>query len=403
MIIGILRETKIPHDTRVPLSPVQCKQVMERFPGIRINVQPSAFRCYTDQEYEKEGVPVKEDIRECDVLLGVKEVKPGHLIDEKTYLFFSHTIKKQHHNKEMLQQILKKQIRLIDYELLTDDQGFRILGFGRWAGLIGAYHGIRAHCLKHNLMELPLPQHFGNLQELHNYAASVALSPVKIIITGSGRVALGAEEMMQAFHVGKVQVDEFISMTVSGKPVYVQLDPAQYIRHRDQQPFLLEHFFRFPRSYQSNFARFCDKGDLLIMAAYWDTGAPKLMTPLEMADNGFSIRVIADISCDLNGSIPSTIKTTTFDDPYYDYNPHTLAVETPFSKPSNITVMAIDNLPCGLPREASSDFGSSIVQHVIPLLLQRSRNDIIDRATIAWQGQLTRGFRYLAEWVSKQD
>ncbi len=403
MKIGILHETKIPVDNRVPLTPRQCRLIEEEFPGVQVFVHPGNYRCYTDKEYKDEGIVVTSDLRDCDVLLGVKEVDPVRLIPGKTYFIFSHTIKKQSHNKELLRAVLDKRIRLVDYETLSDSKGVRIIGFGRWAGLVGTFLGIRAMCIRQNLCVLPHPKECKGLEEMLKMVAALPLPPFRIAMTGDGRVAGGSEEMMNAFGITKVTVEDYLSQVKLEKPVYVQLDPEKYNRKRSGGIFDLQHFFKNPGQYESHFNRFCDKTDLLIMAAYWDPGAPVLFTREEMKNASFRIRVIADITCDLNGSVPSTIRTTTFEAPYYDYNRFTGKEEAAFSNPGNITVMAIDHLPNGLPREASTDFGHNLIKNVLPLLLFGDNENIIKRATIAEKGKLSPHYSYLAEWVNQPE
>jgi len=402
MKIGILRETKVPADVRVPLTPGQCRMLEEKFPEVRVYVQPSPFRCFPDSSYSKEGIMLTEDLHACDIIFGVKEVDPDVLIKGKTYFFFSHTIKKQNHNRKLLRAILNSRIRLVDYEMLTDSNGGRIIGFGRWAGLIGSYLGIRAFCIRQGLEPMPPPQKFRRLPDMIKTARVYKLPQLKIAITGDGRVGSGACEMMDAFRIRRVASDEFIEGNFR-KPIYTQLGPDKYNRSKDGSPFGLTHFFNHPDEYKSNFSRFCESSDLLIAAAYWDPRAPLLFTGQQLSNPGFRIKVIADISCDLNGSIPSTIQTTTFSEPYYDFNPSTGKVEPPFSDPSNITVMSIDNLPCGLPAEASSDFGQAVIRNILPLLMNGDPDGIIQLATITHNGFLTEPYQYLQEWVTQPE
>jgi saccharopine dehydrogenase (NAD+, L-lysine-forming) len=346
---------------------------------------------------------MQKDITGCDIFLGVKEVKPELLVPDKTYLFFSHTIKKQPYNRNLLKTVLTKRIRLIDYELLTDSEGIRLIGFGRWAGLVGAYNGIRAFCIRNRINGLSPAHHFNTLQDMMKAASSVKLPPLKIAITGGGRVAGGAEEIMTAFNIRKVPVEEYLRTGDFGSPVYVQLDPDAYNIRRSGDDFDLVHFFRHPDAYTGNFSRFCSTTDVLVMAAYWDPRAPVLFTIDEMRRNDFRIRFIADITCDINGSVPSSIRTTTHEDPYYDFNPQKAEEEKAFSNPSNITVMTIDNLPGGLPREASSDFGNSLINNVLPRMLHTGKDEVIQRAIIAEEGKLTKTYNYLADWVREAE
>ncbi len=403
MKIGILKESKIPADRRVPLTPSQCRQVELHFKKLSVIVQPSADRCFTDKEYEKYGIRLQQDISGCDILMGVKEVNPELLIPDKTYLFFSHTIKMQPHNRNLLKTVLAKRISLIDYEILTDRKGIRLIGFGRWAGLIGAYNGIRAFCIKNHIKDLSPAHHFNKLLDIIQEASSVKLPPVKIAVTGGGRVAGGAEEILAAFNVRKVSVEEYLHTDDFGCPVYVQLDPDAYNKRRSGNDFDLTHFFRHPEAYTGNFGRFCSTTDILVMAAYWDPRAPVLFTIDEMRKKDFRIRIIADITCDINGSVPSSIRTTTHEDPYYDFNPQKADEEKAFSNLSNITVMTIDNLPGGLPREASLDFGNSLIKYVFPRMLNKGLDEVITRATIAEGGKITKTYNYLADWVREAE
>ncbi|MBN1144318.1 MAG: hypothetical protein JXA72_07835 [Bacteroidales bacterium] len=403
MKIGILRETKLPVDTRVPLIPQQCRMIREEFPGVEVIVQPSPVRCYSDAAYRKEGVLVVENLEGCDVLLGIKEVDPAALMAGKTYLFFSHTIKKQPHNKKLLKTILDKHIKLIDYEILTDSRGIRVIGFGRWAGLIGAYEGMRALSIRHKIPGLIRAAECAGLKDMMNRASQLTLPPWRIVVTGDGRVAGGVEEMMLAFGVRKVTVEDYLAGAHSDSPVYAQLDSGKYHIHKYGMPFDLMHFFAHPGEYKSNFLRFCSKTDLLVMAAYWDPHAPVLFTLEQMREKDFSIRVIADITCDIQGSIPSTLRATHFQEPFYDFNPATGREEKAFSSDDNITVMAIDNLPSGLPREASEDFGHNLIKNVFSLVVSGDPERVIERATITEEGKLTKAYQYLSGWVNQPD
>ncbi len=400
MNIGILRETKTPADSRVPFSPAQCRQVEDEYPGIRIFVQPSPTRCFTDKEYSDEGIDLTDNLDHCDVLLGVKEVKTRYLLPDKTYFIFSHTIKKQPYNKGLLQSILEKKIRLVDYEMLTDGKGVRIIGFGRWAGLAGTYIGLRAWSIRHGNTSLVPVQDCNGLEDMMQRASASRPGIIRIALTGDGRVAGGAEEMLNAFGVRKVTTKEYLTNEHFDGPVYTQLDPSKYNVHQSGREFNLHHFFNFPHEYSSNFGRFCPKTDLLIMAAYWDPRSPVLFTAQDMQKPDFNIRVIADITCDIMGSVPSSLRTTTFEEPYFDYDRSLEKEARPFSDPGNVTMMTIDNLPCGLPKEASIDFGHHIIKNIVPLLMGEDNENIIERATIAREGRLTNQYSYLEEWVN---
>lgn len=395
MKLGILREGKNPPDRRVPLTPLQCLEVEKKYQHVKVVVQPSAHRCYSDDEYLSSGIEVTENLNDCDVLLGVKEVPPDDLIPAKTYLFFSHTIKKQEYNRLLLQTILKKKIRLVDYELLTDDNGLRIIGFGRYAGLVGAYSGLRAYGLRQNLFDLKPAHECSNLQEMFHHLGNLEVPPLKIAVTGDGRVANGVIEVLDYLKAGPLAPEAFLTMEKPDRHCYTQLYPRHYVRRTDGSPFDLNHFFNFPAMYENAFLPFAAATDMLIAAAYWHPDAPVLFTQEQMRNPGFRIQVISDITCDIEGSIPSTKRAATIDEPYYDYNPITGKLEPPFSSGKNVTVQAVDNLPNELPVDASEDFGRNLIDKVFPQLLHHSGGSIIDGATIARDGELTPSFLYL--------
>lgn len=400
MKIGIIREEKLPHDKRVPFTPVQCKQLTEVFNELQIIVQPCDYRCYTNEEYKAHGIKLAEELSDCDVLMGIKEVPKEFLLEGKKYLFFSHTIKKQPHNKALLQTVLKKNITLIDYECLTDTQGNRVIGFGRFAGIVGAYNGVMAYGLKYGLFKLKPAEMSHDKKELFEALDTVNLPNVKIIITGGGRVANGAIETMGALNIRKVTPYEFLNYSFR-EPVYVQLHSHDYYRAKDGSPWSQYEFYRHPDEVKSIFSErnsYASLCDLLIHCTYWDPRSPVLFTKAEMRDPGFHISVIADVTCDMNGSIPSTTQTTTIDEKFYGYNPMTEGIEEPFA-PGCITVMAIDNLPCELPRDSSEGFGKHFYERVMPSLVGKD-DGLIERATVVKDGKLTERFQYLKDYVA---
>ncbi len=400
MKIGILKEGRTPQEKRVVITPAQCKQVFEKYPQIQIVVQPSPVRCFMDEEYEDAGIPMQFDLSDCDVLLGVKEVPVEELIPGKTFLFFSHTVKKQEYNKELLKTILEKKITLIDYELIKDEEGNRKVGFGRWAGIVGTYNGFRAYAIRNKLKE-PTPAHLTKgIKEVKKEAKKLALGPMKILITGGGRVAKGAMELLDGMGVSKVSTEEYLKNKDFDRPVYAQVEPGAYNKHKDGKPFNIQHFYEHPKEYIGDFKKFCHSTDMLIAAAYWDINAPVLFTREEMKEDGFRIKIIADITCDMNGSVPSTLRPSTIDDPFYGYNPFTGQEELAFVYPRNISVMAVDNLPCELPVDASIDFGNIFIEQVLPFIVEGNDNGILERATITRNGQLMEKFRFLEGWIN---
>jgi alanine dehydrogenase len=399
MKIGILRENKTPIDKRVPLTPEQCVEVQQKFPHVSIVVQPSKVRCFNDSEYAALGIQLNEDLSDCDILMGVKEERIGDLIEGKKYLIFSHVIKKQPYNRELLQTIVKKKIQLIDYEVLTNKEGFRIIGFGRFAGLVGAYSGLRAFGIRNQIFDLKPAHECENLAEMLINLDTINLPPLKIAVTGDGRVANGVLEILNYLKITRLTPEQYLLFEKPPVPIYVQLLPGNYVQRKNGYEFDLFHFFVNPAEYENAFIPFAETTDLLLAAAYWDPKAPALFTTDDMKSESFRISVISDITCDINGSIPSTKRSSVIEDPFYDYNPATEELKPAFSSKQNITVQAVDNLPCELPKDASFDFGRNLIDKVFPSLFGNDTDGIIERATITKNGKLTPGFSYLQDFV----
>ncbi len=395
--IGIIREGKVPHDKRVALTPLQCSILLKEYPGLEILVQPCSFRCYEDHEYADFGIKVRENLTECDVLIGIKEVPIQMLVPGKKYLFFSHTIKKQPHNREMLKAILAKKIELIDYECLTDMEHNRIIGFGRYAGVVGAYNGILGYGKKYDLFHIKAAHNCRDREEMEEELKRVKLSNIKILVTGGGRVANGAIETLGALKIRKVTPYEFLNHSYR-EPVYCQLHSKDYHLSKQGNTWESNEFYAHPEKYVSNFLPYTKVCDLLITCHYWNSQAPVLFTKEDMKSRDFRISVVADVSCDLNGSVPSTLRASSIAEPFYGYNPITEKEDIPFSIQS-ITVMAIDNLPCELPRDSSEDFGKELIERVIPNLLEKDKNKVIERATITQNGHLMPAYEYLKDYV----
>jgi alanine dehydrogenase len=398
--IGILREGRIPHDRRVALTPNHCMALVQQYPHITIYVQPSHIRCFPDEDYSSLGFQITEDLSHCDLLFGVKEVQISNLIADKTYFFFSHTIKKQPYNRSLLQTIMQKNIRLIDYECLTDVNGDRVIAFGRYAGIVGAYNGVLTYGQRYGLFQLKRAYQCIDFDEVKSECEKIVLPPIKILITGNGRVAKGAKEMMAVMNIKQVSVDQYLYETFT-EPVYVQLNSEDYHVQKQGKKFNNKYFHEFPHDHLSSFYRFTKVTDLLLACAYWHPHAPLLFTKDRMKQNDFKIKVIADITCDINGSIPATMRASSIEDPFYDYNPKTEQLDRAFVSHENITLMAVDNLPGELPRNASNDFGEILTNLIIPNLLAGDTEKIIERATITQDGVLTDKFNYLQDYVNE--
>jgi alanine dehydrogenase len=395
--IGIIKEGKVPPDKRTPFTPEQCKLIMEYFPGTEVVVQSSPIRIFTDEEYKKASISVVNNLSDCDVIMGIKEVPIKELIPNKTYFFFSHTIKKQPHNRELLRTILQKKITLVDYECLTDKEFNRIIGFGHYAGIVGAYNGILGYGLKYNLFKTKRAVECKDKNEFIQELKKINLPNLKIIVTGNGRVANGAVELLGLLNIRRITPYEFTHYTFS-EPTYTQLSSFNYNERIDGMPWNRDDFYNHPEKFRSTFMKYTRWCDLLIHCSYWDPRAPKLFSKEEMRSPEFRISVIADVSCDINGCIPSTIKASSIAEPFYGYDVKTEKITEPFAE-NAITVMAIDNLPCELPKDASENFGKELIEKVLPSLLVKDETNLIERATIAKDGKLMPRFEYLQDYA----
>lgn len=398
MKIGIIREGKIPEDHRVPLTPRQAKEVMDTFSGVTVVVQSSDVRVFEDEEYTKMGVEVVKSVDDCQVIFGVKEVPISDLLVNKTFFFFSHTIKEQAYNRDLLLAIMERNIRLVDYEPLTDGAGNRVIAFGRWAGIVGAYNGLLTYGKRYKLFDLRPANECYDLEDLKTEYKKVDLPKMKIALTGGGRVAKGAIEVLLGVGIRKVTPAQFVNDRFS-EPVFTQLNTRDYNIHKAGGEFNRLEFHNHPDRYQGDFLKYARVADLLIACAFWDPEAPVLFTKEDASAADFVIRVVADITCDIGGSIPSTKRSATIDDPIYDYNPEEDVEEPALSDEANITVMAVDNLPCELPRDASESFGRELIDNVLPHLLGDDSEEVIKRATITENGKLTQAFGYLKGYV----
>jgi saccharopine dehydrogenase (NAD+, L-lysine forming) len=389
--IGIIREGKIPHDHRVPFTPEQCKQIKEHFP-VEIAVQPSEWRNYKNEEYITKGIKLEEDLSDCDIIMGIKEVPIPDLISNKKYLFFSHTLKMQPQNQQLIKAMIEKKIQMIDYETLTDERFNRIIGFGHYAG-----NGMLGYGLRYNLFKIKRAIECHDKKELLGELKKIHLPNLKIIVTGNGRVANGAIELLGLLNIRRVTPYEFANYTFR-EATYTQLHSSDYYEPADGSPFSKELFYSRPEKFRSAFMKYTRSCDLLVHCTFWDPRAPKLFSREDMRTPEFGISVIADVTCDINGSIPSTTKASTIADPFYGYNTKTEKITEPFLKDA-VTVMSVDNLPCELPRDASEDFGKELIDKVLPSLLVKDESNLIERATIVKEGKLMKRFEYLKDYV----
>lgn len=396
--VGLLKETKTPPDKRAALTPNTAIELLEKFPNVDLTIQSSDLRAFKDEEYTEKGLKIKEDLSDCDVLLGVKEVKMETFIPKKSYLFFAHVAKMQPYNKELLKSIIANKLTLMDYEYFTNAKGMRLVAFGKWAGVVGAYNGMRAWGLRTKDFELKPAHEYFDKAQMYNDCKNVKLKPIKIIITGGGRVAHGAMETLNAFGIKEVTPKEFLENEYN-EAVYAKIEPWDYVKHKEDKEFDLQHFFKNPTEYESTFEPYTKVADLYVACHFWDPKSPEFITDEIAKKDDFKIQVIADVSCDIKQPIVSTIRASTIAEPFYDYNPTTGEEEKAFSDDKNITVMAIDNLPGELPRDASEDFSKGLIDNIFPHLFGDDKEGVISRATIVKNGHLTERYSYLQNWI----
>ena len=401
MTIGLIKERKTPPDRRVVLSPQKAKEVQMQYQGLQFFVEPSDIRIFSDEAYAQQGLNLEHDLSSCDVLLGVKEVPIESLIPNKSYFFFSHTIKKQPYNRALLKAVLDKNIQLYDHEVITDTKGNRLIGFGRYAGLVGAYNGFRALGLRDHLFNLPKVESLPDLEALKHELNQIHIPNLKICLSGLGKVAKGAKEILDHLEIKQVGVEEYLDKSFQ-QPVYTMINVMDYNKRKDGQEGKLSEFFLDPTPYESDFMRFAKVTDYFIAGHFYGDNAPYLFTREDAKREDFKINLIADISCDIDGPVASTIRPSTIENPFYEYNPHTES-EVAFDAEHTITVMAVDNLPCELPKDASEGFGDMFAKRVIPAFFNNDADGILERARMTKDGKLTPRYAYLQEFVEGKE
>lgn len=394
--IGLIREGKVPADNRVALTPAQCKWIHKNSDEVRVVAQTSSSRCFTDREYMSAGVEVRDNVDDCDILIGIKEVPAEQLVPGKTYLFFSHTKKKQPHNQHLLRAILDRKITLIDFECLEHEDGQRIIGFGFFAGVVGAHNGVMAYGNRTGLFLLDRVYKQRSFRELIHAYFGLRLPNVKIAVTGSGRVAHGILEVMNLMGIHEVEPDDYLKRRFS-YPVYTQLKGAELYRKKTDNSYSREDFHNHPEEYACRFLPYAEQTDILMNGVYWDKNVPRLFEKEDVRSDSFIIQTIADITDDANGSVPINCGDQSIEEPVYGINRHNLEKTAPYLTGS-IDIMAVGNLPNELPRDASRYFGEQLIKHVLEDLVGNG-SDIITRATMVKEGKLTPGFEYLKDYA----
>ena len=397
MKFAIIKERKSPPDRRVVFSPDELVRLQEEHPEAVIKVESSDIRVFTDEQYKNAGIEVTDDVSDCDVFFGVKEVPVDALIPNKKYFFFSHTIKKQPHNQKLLKAILEKKIDLYDHETIVDKDFKRLIGFGRYAGIVGAYNGIRAFGIKFELFNIPKAETLSGKDALIEKLKRQTLPPIKIVLTGHGKVANGVMEILDGMKIKKVSIDDYLAKNFDG-PVYTQIDVLDYNKRKDGQILGKQDFYQNPIEYTSDFERFTKVSDIFMAGHFYGNDAPVILTRAMLQSAGNKVKVVADISCDTAGPIASTIRSSTIAEPLYGYLP-VEDKEVDVFHPAAVVVMAVDNLPCELPKDASEGFGEMFMQNVIPAFFNGDKDGILERAKVTENGHLTERFKYLQEYA----
>ena len=398
--IGIVRESRN-DENRTPLVPEHIKKYKESNPNINFIIQPSNSRCFSDEEYELCGAKINENLNECSIIFGVKEIDPNILINNRTYLFFSHTFKinKQQkniekHKKDLLLSILNKKITLIDYENIRGKNGTRCLGFGRFAGIVGCYNTLNL------LLKVLGKQSLASAYKINDYERLVLnlknlyFPKTKILVTGDGRVAKGVIELLNQTNIKAVSKKDFLEKKFD-QPIFCNLETKDYVTNNSSTNFNLEHFIDNPQDYSSSALQYLKETDILISAHYWDPSSPKIFENEDLKDLQ-NLKIVGDITCDINGSVPTTIRSTTIEEPNYWIERYTLKEID--ENNDGIAVMAVDNLPSELPRDSSTEFSEGIIKEVLPFLLKEDDGRILN-GTITTDGSFLEKYNYLNDYI----
>lgn len=398
--IGLIKEDKIPPDSRVALTPEDCAWLLQQYPAeISIKVQPSPGRCFPDEAYQQKNILLSDDLSDCDVLLGVKEVPVDKLIPNKTYFFFSHTIKKQPHNKKLMQALIAKRIRMIDYETLTDAQGKRLIGFGRYAGIVGAHHALRMYGLRKNQYSIKAAKDCVDYNEMIGQYATIQLPAMRVVVTGTGKVAHGAIQVLRDTGLREVSPQEYLNHQANNEALFTHLTSKELYARLSDGGFDKQEFYAHPELYRSSFLPYVSHTDILINGIFWHERIPRLFELEDVKRPEFKINTIADVTCDVDGSVPTNIRVSTIADPVYGFSKSNLAETQAFQdNEDTIDMMTVDNLPNELPRDASKGFSEVLKNIIIPELLAE-QSEILNRAEICKDGKLSPNFTYLADYA----
>ncbi|APD07016.1 saccharopine dehydrogenase (NADP(+), L-lysine-forming) [Flavobacteriaceae bacterium UJ101] len=401
MKFSLIKERKNPPDRRVVFSPTAYEKIKKQYPEAEFMVESSNIRVFTDEQYKEKGFEVTDNVTSADVMFGVKEVPIESLIPNKKYFFFSHTIKKQPYNRKLLQAILEKNIELYDHETIVNEEGMRLIGFGRYAGIVGTYNGFRAYGLKYDVFNLPKVESLPDRKAMEVELDKIQLPNIKIVLTGIGKVGTGAKEVLDYMKIREVSSKEYLTQDFD-EPVYTQIHVLDYNKRKDGEVKDEQDFFDNASEYEANFMKYAQVSDMYIAGHFYGDGAPFIFTREDIKSPCFKIKVVADVSCDIDGPVACTLRASTIVDPLYGYDPQTES-EIDFKDEKAIVVMAVDNLPCELPKDASEGFGEMFIEHVIPAFFNGDKDGILERAKMTEKGQLTERFTYLQSYIEGKE
>ena len=398
--IGIVRESRN-DENRTPLVPEHIKKYKESNPNVNFIIQPSNSRCFSDEEYELCGAKINENLNECSIIFGVKEIDQNILINNRTYLFFSHTFKinKQQKNidknkKDLLLSILNKKIKLIDYENIRGKNGTRCLGFGRFAGIVGCYNTLNLLLRVLGKQTLASAYKIDDYERLVLNLKNLYFPKTKILVTGDGRVSKGVIELLNQTNIKAVSKKDFLEKKFD-QPIFCNLETKDYVTNNSFTDFSLEHFINNPQDYSSSALQYLKETNILISAHYWDPSSPKIFEGEDLK-NLENLKIVGDITCDINGSIPTTIRSTTIEKPNYWIERNNLKEID--ENNDGIAVMAVDNLPSELPRDSSTEFSEGIINEVLPFLLKEDDGRILN-GTITTDGSFLEKYNYLNDYI----
>ena len=428
--LGIRREDKNIWEKRAPITPEHVKYLKDKF-GINTIVQTSPIRVFSDKEYELVGANIDEDLSDSDIVFGIKEIPINHFKSGKTYIFFSHTVKGQKQNMPMLKKMMELGCNLIDYEKITDEKGRRLVFFGKYAGLAGMIDTLWAfgQRLKFKGIKTPFAEikqtiHYSDLKDAKNHLKIVGqkiqkeglselIAPVVIGFVGYGNVSRGAQEILDCFPVKEIRPDQLeaihenFSDKIIYKVVFKEEDMVEPIS--TESKFDLQEYYKKPFLYRSIFERYLKRLSLLMNCIYWNNQYPRLVTKEFLEENftgQMKLQVIGDISVDINGAIEFTEKVTTPSNPVFVYNPVRDDIIEGFEG-SGIVVMAVDNLPCELPKESSQEFSDTLI-NFIPEIIKADFSVSFDKlnlpyeikkAVILHHGKLTPNYQYINKFL----